>query len=149
MQFPRHGDLLSKSNKSPKPFSVPSCILATVSTEKATAPLPNQSPSSLLMAPTPLSGDPLQMTASGNSGAIEKGHSLPLNKETSTLLKRFPPSLRPHRAILLLNAKVSPIPLRREGGKEREKQKKRRGGAGEGHSDRHFGFPELKAEPVQ
>lgn len=86
------------------------------------------------MTLAPLSGDPLQMTASGNSGATEKGHNLPLNKETSSLLKRFPPSVRPHRAILPLNAKVSPIPLKREGGKEREQQKKRRGEAGEGHT---------------
>lgn len=92
--------------------------------------LPSQRPSSPLVAPAPLSGDPLQMTASGNPGAAEKGHNLPLNKETSSLLKLFPPSVRPHRAILPLNAKVSPIPLQREGGKEREQRKKRHGVAG-------------------
>lgn len=59
------------------------------------------------------------------------GRDLPLNKETSSLLKRFPPSVRPHRAILPLNAKVSPIPRQREGEKYKgeAKEKAGRGGA--------------------
>lgn len=60
-------------NKPPKPSSVPPCILAPVSTEKSTPPLPNQSPSSPPAAPAPLSGDPLQMTASGNSWSHREG----------------------------------------------------------------------------
>lgn len=52
---------------------------------------------------------------------------MPLNKETSSLLKRFPPSVRPHRAILPLNAKVSPIPLQREGEKEKGEAKEKAG----------------------
>lgn len=73
-----------RDNKSPNSFSVFPCILTTVSTEKATAPLPNQSPSSPLLAPTPFSGDPLQMTASGNSSHREGAQFAPKQRNINS-----------------------------------------------------------------
>lgn len=140
------GPLLARSSpgtgyKSPKPSSAPPCIPFVSRLKVLTQQLPSQA-RALPRPWGPPAADSIWQLGSGSGGArfAPKQRNIISAKAISTLGETSQ-SHPPFECKGLAHSSA-------ERGRERKGGSKRKGGEG-GSSDRHFGFPQRKAGPVQ